>query len=181
MKVNSCSCRVQVMQTYNASDRVDMTRNSVDGDNVCALIVPRAVLAPICSRHLLPRVVKLMLRLEKLHCCGKFDWASDRGRESADIRKRGLVADGREGALGPFVGPWIFCGLRDAEELEERRRKNSRCRCRVSRNESRSQVSCASLLKEESSRKGRWEKQLHVCEFRSLLARAACACGQKSS
>lgn len=169
------------MQTHNASDGVYVTRNSVDGDNVGALIVPRTVFAPICSRHLLPRVVKLMLRLEKLHCCGKFDWASDRGRESADIRKRGLVADGREGALGPFVGPWIFCGLRDAEELEERRRKNSRCRCRVSRNESRSQVSCASLLKEESSRKGRWEKQLHVCEFRSLLARAACACGQKSS
>lgn len=103
------------------------------------------------------------------------------GRESADIRKRGLVAGGREGALGPFVGPWIFCGLRDAEELEEGRRKNSRSKCRVSRNESRSRCRVLRYWKKESSRKGRWEKQPSRCEFRSLLARAACACGQKSS
>jgi hypothetical protein len=46
-----------------------------------------------------------------------------------DIRKHGLFADGREGALGPFVGPWDFWRFANAEELiEELRRKNSRCR-----------------------------------------------------
>lgn len=35
--------------TENAGGRVNVTRNSVDGDNVGALIVPRAVLAPVCS------------------------------------------------------------------------------------------------------------------------------------
>lgn len=53
--------RAMQQKTHNAGGRVNVTRNSVDGDNVGALIVPRAVLAPICSRHLLPRVVKLML------------------------------------------------------------------------------------------------------------------------
>lgn len=40
--------------TKNTGGRVYVTRNSVDGKNVGALIVPRAVLAPVCSRHLLP-------------------------------------------------------------------------------------------------------------------------------
>jgi hypothetical protein len=56
MQVKQCG-----QETHNASDRVNVTRNSVDGDNVGALIVPRAIFAPVCSRHLLPRVVKLVL------------------------------------------------------------------------------------------------------------------------
>jgi hypothetical protein len=41
-------------------------------------------------------------------------------------------------------------------------------------------VSCASLLKEESSRKGDRKKSVHVASFRVFVG-AACACGQKSS
>ena len=41
-------------ETYDASARVDVTRNGVNGNDMSALVIPRAVFAPVGRRYLLP-------------------------------------------------------------------------------------------------------------------------------
>lgn len=45
--------------THDSGRGVDSPGESVDTDNVGCLVVPGAILAPVCRRHLLPGVVEV--------------------------------------------------------------------------------------------------------------------------
>lgn len=53
--------------TYNSSFRVNKAGQSVNRNNVCRLVVPRAVFPPVRGGNLLPGVIKVADVLEDPH------------------------------------------------------------------------------------------------------------------
>lgn len=45
-------------KAYDASRRIDDTRNSVDGNDVARAFIPRTVFPPVCGGYFFPRVVE---------------------------------------------------------------------------------------------------------------------------
>jgi hypothetical protein len=60
-------------ETYYSSGGINVSRKSVDGDDMCRFVVPRAVFPPVCSGNLLPGIVKGAIIGEHLHYGGCLD------------------------------------------------------------------------------------------------------------